>query len=311
MTKKELEEALKVGDTVKILTKNGEFAGRLESFGETAIKLLNPITGSPKGIVYDFIVGYDADLATSEDVINIGIDFESKMIKIPGTNYRMGMTAVTQRLYEKVMGENPSYFQLFNDELEDYERDSLEEEGNSDNNPVERVSWFDAIYFCNKLSLMEGLEPAYSVDGETDPAYWEYTPHQGESLDSDVYCDWSSDGYRLPTNEEWDEAAKGGENFKYSGSDDLDEVGWYEGNSNGISHSVAQKKANGYGLYDMSGNVSEWTWDIGPHGTEERFIRGGSFDRDAYSCEVGAKFVIFSNEIQPIDQGFRLLRPLK
>ena len=237
MTRVELEEDISIGDTVKITTKSGEFTGRVEEFGESAVKLTNPENGKPKRIAYDFIMKYDTDIAPAADVISIGVDAESKMVAIPGTKYRMEQTPVTQRLYKKVMGENPSYFQHSNDNLDDEQRNALE--SNTANNPVEYVSWYDAVYFCNKLSLMEDLTPAYSVDGETDPEYWGYTPHQFEIIDSDVECDFSANGYRLPTNDEWEEAAKGGENYRYSGSDDLDEVGWYDDNSNHVTHTVA------------------------------------------------------------------------
>ncbi|MBQ1592493.1 MAG: SUMF1/EgtB/PvdO family nonheme iron enzyme [Treponema sp.] len=239
----------------------------------------------------------------------ISVDSESKLIAIPGKKYMMGQTPVTQRLYQKVMGENPSYFQLSNDDLDDDEREALEEEGDTANNPVENVSWFDAVYFCNKLSIKEGLTPAYSVDGETDPESWGYTPHQDESIDSGVDCDFSANGYRLPTNDEWENAADGGESYTYSGSDDLDEVGWYDDNSNNVTHPVAQNMANGYGLYDMSGNVCEWVWEPYPDTPDNRFSRGGGYYDLADFCGVsyrsnyGAYFRYYS-------LGFRLLRPL-
>ncbi|GEM_PF-2998410 len=86
-----------------------------------------------------------------EDVISISVDPESKLVAIPGANYRMGQTPVTQRLYEKVMGENPSYFQHSNDNLDAEQRDALE--CNTANNPVKNVSWFDAVYFCSQRYL--------------------------------------------------------------------------------------------------------------------------------------------------------------
>ncbi len=242
----------------------------------------------------------------AKEEISIGIDPDSKMVAIPGTNYMMGQTQVTQRLYKKVMGENPSYFKRSNDELSDDDRDSLG--GSTANNPVESVSWFDAVYFCNKLSMAEGLTPAYSVDGETDPDYWGYTPHQDESIDSDVECDFDSNGYRLPTNDEWEEAARGGEDCVYSGSDDLDEVGWYGNNSDKVTHPVAQKAANGYGLYDMSGNVWEWVWESYPDDPDFRFRRGGGYYDFASVSGVSFRNGYYADG-RLNDCGFRLLRP--
>lgn len=307
MTRQELEEDVNVGDTVKITTKSGEFTGRVEEFGESAIRLTNPENGKPKRIAYEFIMEYDTDVAPAADVISIGIDTESKMVAIPGTNFRMGQTPVTQRLYKKLMGENPSYFQRSNDKLDDEQRDALE--GNTANNPVERVSWFDAVCFCNRLSIVEGLTPAYSVDGETVPDYWGYMLHQGESIESEVECDFDANGYRLPTNDEWEEAAKGGEDYTYSGSDDLDEVGWYDDNSNNVTHPVAQKMANGYGLYDMNGSVWEWVWETSPDYPDGRFRRGGCCSIDSGYCEVSYRNSYFAYK-QDYEIGFRLLRPI-
>ncbi|MBP5438829.1 MAG: SUMF1/EgtB/PvdO family nonheme iron enzyme [Treponema sp.] len=314
MTRAELEEDVSIGDTVKITTKSGKFTGRVEEFGESAVMLTNPENGKSKRIAYAFIIEYDTGKSSFKDILTIGIDTDSKLVKIPKTNYWMGQTPVTQRLYEKVMNENPSYHQLSNDKLKDDERKALEELGTTDNNPVENVSWYDAVYFCNKLSIMEGLTPAYSVDGETDPVYWGYTPHQEESIGSNVDCDFYANGYRLPTNDEWEEAAKGGEIYKYSGSYDLDEVGWYEDNSSNVTHPVAQKMANAYGLYDMSGNVWDWVWETSSSSC--RFVRGGSFYADCVAlyplvngCMVSFRIYCSCARNQYISVGFRLLRP--
>ena len=285
MTRDELEEDVSVGDIVKITTKSGEFTGFVEEFGEFTVKLTNPENGKPKRIAYDFIMEYDTDIAGAADKY-------SKMVAIPGTKFRMGETQVTQRLYKKVMGENPSSENWFI----------------AANNPVENVSWYDAVYFCNKLSMMEGLSPAYSVDGETNPEYWGYTPHQGESIESEVECDFDANGYRLPMNDEWEEAAKGGEDYTYSGSGDLDEVGWYDDNSDNVTHPVAQKMENGYGLYDMSGNVWEWGWESNPDYPAARFFRGGGYYGSADCCEVSDRSRNNSYD-QRSSIGFRLLRP--
>ena len=183
----------------------------------------------------------------------------SRMVSIPGTGYSMLNTEVTQKLYTSVMNSNTSYYK-------------------GDNNPVVGVSWYDAIYFCNKLSEKLGCTPVYAVDGKTDVATWNYTPHKGDSIRGQVTQNTKANGFRLPTEEEWVYAARGGQFHRYSGSNSLDEVGWYYDNSGGKKHPVAQKKANGYGLYDMSGNVWEWCWDVNPDDRDRRYYRGGSYN---------------------------------
>ena len=223
------------------------------------------------------------------------LEFEKLMVKIPGKNFKMMATEVTQRLYQRIMGENPSH----NKEA---------------SNPVGVVSWYDAIYFCNKLSERCGYEPVYSVNGETDVAKWDYTPHKEKEMKRRVEQNEKADGFRLPTIDEWEYAAKGGQDFKYSGSNNLDAVGWYIGNSGNKTHPVAQKRPNGYGLYDMSGNVSEWVWDADDdyyryHYRDARYFCGGDCGGAAAGCEVSYRNSNYAGSSSYI-HGFRVARTL-
>ena len=127
-------------------------------------------------------------------------------------------------------------------------------------------------------------------------------------MEKKLACNFNGDGYRLPTVEEWQYAERGGENYKYSGSDNLDEVGWYDKNSGKKTHPVAQKKPNGYGLYDMSGNVREWCWDSDPNYSECRYLCGGGWGSIALDCEVGSKGRSSANDDTAINFGFRIFR---
>lgn len=225
------------------------------------------------------------------------------MVKVPGRDYSISRTEVTQKLYESVMGENPSYFCRDNEGLDEYELKNLKR--NTSNYPVENVSWYDAIYFCNKLSAKKGLQPVYAVDGETNVRKWDYEPHNEDEIYGDITQNIFANGYRLPTVEEWLNAAKGGEDYTYSGSDDIDKVAWYKDNCNDVTHPVAQKKSNGYGLYDMSGNVWEWCWDL--YDSERRYNYGGGYFDDYDDCEVDSKhdkYAFGEND----EIGFRIVR---
>lgn len=229
-----------------------------------------------------------------------GID----MVIIPEKDYEILKTEVTQKLFFKIVGKNPSSFK-------------------SDNNPVENVSWYDAVYFCDKLSAYLGLEPRYTVNGVTDVAKWNYDPCIGDYIEGDIQVSWGADGFRLPSEKEWYFAALGGKNYQYSGSDNLGEVGWYANNSNQRSHPVAMKKPNDYGLYDMSGNVGEWIddYDYVDHtsvpsvGTYEN-CSGGSWNRKEIDCRIGISNGLYyefqaKNYWQQNDIGFRIVRTIK
>ncbi len=153
-------------------------------------------------------------------------------------------------------------------------------------NPMVNVSWLDAVAFCNWLSVQSGLKACYTID------------------DSNVSCDFNATGYRLPTEAEWEYAARGGkysQGTAFAGSNTVEEVSWYNSNSGQRAHPVRGKKPNELGLYDMSGNVGEWCWDWlaldyyekspmqqpkGPVTGEYKVARGGGFTLDAKGSEV-------------------------
>jgi formylglycine-generating enzyme required for sulfatase activity len=153
---------------------------------------------------------------------------------------------VTQLQYKAVTGENPSEFSSCGASC-----------------PVEMVTWFDALIFANQLSEREGLSLCYAISR------------------SEIRWHRSCTGYRLPTEAEWEYAARGGEASVYSGSNTVDDVGWVKGNSEKRTYPVGQKKPNAWGLYDMTGNVWEWTWDIyGPYSGKAADPAGASSDPD-------------------------------
>lgn len=186
-----------------------------------------------------------------ENLAAVRAEIESMFVTIENEYARKGeavvydalKTEVTQKLYEYVMGEIPSRY---------FKGDDL---------PVEEVSLYDAVYFCNKLSLMLGYSPVYSVKGKKDPKDWEYQPHYGQVIEN-LEQNYDCNGCRLPTTKEFRcMLNKPDEEYKFAGSNKLDEVAWYDGNSDRKPHPVAQKKPNSYGLYDLYGNLMEFAYE--------------------------------------------------
>jgi sulfatase modifying factor 1 len=225
---------------------------------------------------------------------------KNQVVRIPGGTFLMGdkdtgqfqaavkdfwmdMYPVTQALYRQVTGENPGRFK-------------------GDDHPVEKVSWLDVVGFCNRLSEKMDLEPAYKIVGEQ--------------------VEWLKDknGFRLPTEAEWEYACRAGTTGDRYGP--IDEVAWYADNSGDSTQGVGQKKPNGFGLYDMIGNVWEWVWDwyggypsesadnpSGPDTGSCRVVRGGSWYDVARLCRSAIR-----SDGEPgdrnLDLGVRLSRSL-
>ena len=201
-------------------------------------------------------------------------------------DFWMAESEVTQKQYRNLMGRSPSYFK-------------------GDDLPVDAVSWFDAVAYCNALSVKEKLTPCYQISGTT--VGWA----------EGVACN----GYRLPTEAEWEYAARSPATTVYAGSDSVDGVAWYITNSGITTHAVKTKAGNGRGLYDLSGNVWEWVWDgyqsdyqtlpstdpIGPSTSTARVGRGGSWNNTATYARVAQRNGLAPSYLYD-SPGFRFVR---
>jgi formylglycine-generating enzyme len=195
---------------------------------------------------------------------------------------------------------------------------------NVENGPVQYVNWYHALVFCNKLSVADGLTPVYSTNGTTDTNTWGTVPTTSSATWNGAIADWAANGYRLPTEAEWQFAARGGDSsngYIFAGSNTVDDVAWYSSNAGSTTHTVGEKAANELGLYDMSGNVGEWCWDwYGSYQTSAqtdyrgtasgsyRVIRGGSWILGDILCTVAERDRM-SPSTQSVIFGFRVVRP--
>ncbi len=238
------------------------------------------------------------------------------------SDFYIGKYEVTQKEWTAVMGNNPSKFI-------------------GDNLPVEMVNWYDSVEYCNKRSIKEGLQPYYNIDKNKKDPNNKPDPKFGDldTVQWTVTINASANGYRLPTEAEWEYAASGGQksgSYTYSGSNTIDEVAWYWKNSgdenltgswywttikenHDKTKPVGSKKSNELGLYDMSGNVREWCWDWygdlqahvkNPKGSQSGFGRvwkGGGWIGTASFCELASRGSLAANGAGP-DQGFRVVR---
>lgn len=190
--------------------------------------------------------------------------------------FALGAVPVTRGLYEQVMGEGPST-------------------PHGDRLPVEGVSWTDAVRFCDALSVREGLRPAYRAPADDAGA-----------------PDWdrAADGYRLPTEAEWEHACRAGTTEARYGP--LDEIAWHRGNSGERLHEVGGRRPNDWGLHDMLGNVWEWCWDVYDpevYGSY-RVLRGGGWFDEHWSCRASVRRRSHPT-LRIDDVGFRLARTLQ
>jgi len=218
-------------------------------------------------------------------------------------NFIMGKYLVTQKEWFDVVGMTIEQ-QLIRSDLDKTISGKIY--GRGDNFPMYYITWYEAIEYCNRRSLIEGFTPVYH--GTVD----------------NIICDWNANGYRLPTEAEWEYAAKGGNKdrliYLYSGSNNIDIVAWYSGNSRNSAEQVGRKLPNSLGLYDMSGNVREWCWDrygsypsgiqTNPRGATSgvnRVARGGDWSFNAETARSTSRISHEPDWCFPYT-GFRLVR---
>jgi len=204
--------------------------------------------------------------------------------------------------------------------------------GTGDNYPAYSVCWYEIMVYCNKRSIAEGFTPCYTINSSTDPDIWGTVPTSSDSTWNAVECNWSVNGYRLPTEAEWEYAARGGshhtDDYRYSGSDTVSTVAWYTENNNPYgSKPTGTKAPNQLEIYDMTGNLYEWCWDwyessyyttcndlgtvtdpYGPTSGTNRVLRGGGWASSTSTCRVAYRYKYFSPNSTTYDLGFRIVR---
>jgi len=236
-------------------------------------------------------------------------DDEGHVHDVRVSSFYMNKYLVTQKEYQNVMGKNPSNFP-------------------GENNPVEMVCWYDAVEYCNRLSIKEEFSPAYSLFGSTNPDDWEL---QSPKWDSIIIIP-GSNGYRLPTEAQWEYACRAGTTTPFSTGETINST---QANYNGTSPygnskageylkkttPVGSYPPNPWGLYDIHGNVWEWCWDwkenytadskidpTGPQTGKYRAERGGSWSSGGSNIRCACRSYDFPS-VKGYNDGFRLVLP--
>ena len=220
-----------------------------------------PVTGYDKTTCQGYVDEVSFTMQSIPQVTNgfIGDDSVNNNKKHTAnlTPYHIGTTEVTQELWQAIMGKNPSHFQG---------ADKLPKSGEvQEKRPVENINWFECIAFCNELTKKvnggSDSECVYYLEDEEATVYTIYHARDEKNPIQKM----EKKGFRLPTSAEWTWAAQGGDaHQKYAGTDDitqLDKYAWHKDSAENKTHQVGLKTKNGFGLYDMSGNVTEWCWD--------------------------------------------------
>lgn len=287
-------------------------------FGMVACKHSTDAPEAPEGFVL-IPAGFFKMGSNVDDLEDFNYRFHKPVHEVTITKpFYMGKYEVTQEEYEKYCSYTGT--------------DSPDSScGDGDNYPAYYVSWYDALVYCNKRSMAEGLTPCYSIDDSPNPEDWGDVPTSSNSTWDEVECDWNANGYRLPTEAEWEYAARAGDNtvdsLTYSGtsnSNELEKYAWYFNiNSDGTIPEVGTKLPNAFGLYDMSGNVDEWCWNwftseydenteggsdpTGSSAGSGRVVRGGHRADFSTGCSVSC-YDYIGPDNRNVILGFRVVR---